>query len=145
MKNKNLLLIACLMIIGLSSCKITSIGTSKVNIDFEMGRGDMEVTEQKTAEGKATKLFGFWTIAKKTYGTINSSGFAEMPSPVPFIGASVSGTSQLIAMYNLKKANSGYDFILYPSFEYTYRKILFGIVRKENSKVTARMGRLKVN
>ncbi|MCI5057328.1 MAG: hypothetical protein MRY83_14530 [Flavobacteriales bacterium] len=139
---KRILYISSIIVL-MSSCKMTSIGTSKVNIDFQMGRPDMEVSAQKTAEGKVTKLFGFWTLSKKTYGMVTNNGFAEMPTPVPFIGASVSGKSQFIAMYNLKKSNPGYDFILYPSFEYTYRKILFGIVRKENATITARLGRLK--
>jgi hypothetical protein len=150
MKIKNLLfnLIAGgTLALSITSCNYTGAGISHPNVMYELGRNDMEISEQKSAEATSVKIIGidFQRLFKKESASVSNLGYVGMDqsSPIPIVGSYIAPTTvQNYALYNLISGEAGYDFVLYPRFEENTKGIPF-IFTTTKSKVTAKLGKLK--
>ncbi|MCI5055786.1 MAG: hypothetical protein MRY83_06735 [Flavobacteriales bacterium] len=150
MKIKNLLfniVAGSTLALSISSCNYTGMGISHPNVMYELGRNDMEVSDQKSAEASQTKIIGidFARLFKAESASISSLGYVgiDQTSSIPIVGSYITPTTvQNYALYNLISGEQGYDFVLYPRFEENTKGIPF-IFTTTKSKVTAKLGKLK--
>ncbi len=129
----------------LHSCSASTRGISKQNIWYELGRNDMDVSEQKTATAEQTKILciDFDRLFNKESGNFNASGYAGVDGAIPIVGSFINPTTvQNYALYNLLSQEPSWDFVVYPRFEQTSSGIPFFFM-KTTAKVTARLGKIK--
>lgn len=145
MKLKNLFLVG-LAAFSLTACSYNSSGIHRNNVQYELGRNDMEFSERKSASASQTKIIGidFGRLFKAESSVFNSAGYTVAEGGIPIVGSFVNPTQvQNYALYNLlSKEGDGYDFILYPKFTEKSSGIPFIFV-KTTATVEARMGKIK--
>ena len=130
----------------LSSCssKLAGIHSSRI-IHYELGRNDMDISDQMTASAEAMTILCIdWArLFKKESGSMNSSGYGGVvEGGIPILGAFMNPTKvQNYALYNLIAKDSQYDFVVYPRF--TQESNGFPCFCKTKATVTARLGKLK--
>lgn len=145
---KKLAILFCVILLAAlyTGCRTAGNAIASQNILYEFGRNDMEVSDQKSAEASATKIFGidFARLFNKESGNFNSQGYAGVVAgQIPVIGVIMNPTKvQNYALFNLLKGEPTYDFVLYPRFEQETKGIPF-LFTTTKSKVTARLGKIK--
>jgi hypothetical protein len=149
--------IICLIAITtFASCSTVSRSMKEPNARVELTKNDFELSKQVSATATATKILNIdWSrLRTKTSGKVESQangGVAPLPLPIdianlPIIGNVLFDKTSGYALYELMKANEGYDVIFYPQYEITVSKPILGIglfKTVTTAKVTARLGKLK--
>lgn len=134
------------IVIGfLSSCTSLHQTMKEPNVFVELEKNDFELSDQVTGEATSNEfLFIDWSRLFNVESASTSGGAGISVSSIPVIGGFVSSKAQGYALYELMKANPGYDVVFYPQFETIVEKpIGIGLIKTTKVKVTARLGKLK--
>lgn len=122
---------------------------SNAHVNFE--KSDFQYSEKVTADAVTVKIIGIdWArIFSSKSGSIDN-GAPIMPSPasLPIVGGLITDNTQGYALYELFKANPGYDAVFYPNYKTSITKPFLGlgfILKVTKVEATARLGKLKVN
>ena len=133
-------LIVMVALVGLSSCKTSSLGIKPSYTYIELGKEDIETSARLTAEAQSMRILGidFTRIFQREGAGFSSVGMA------PFVvGGPLNYTKyQAYALHKLLLENPDYDMIMYPRFEHKKFTIL-GLYTVHDVKVSAKLGKLK--
>jgi hypothetical protein len=134
----------------ISSCTTINRTMREPNTRVDMVVNDFDLSPQIAAEASCTRIFGIDFERLFTKKTGRSDGAASLftAANVPVIGNLLQGyvldQTTNYAMYNLMKANPGYDVIFFPQVEKkVIRPLVVPIITITNVDVTARLGKLK--
>lgn len=139
------------LVIGfLSSCTSVNQSMKQANTRVEFNKADFELSGQVTGEATETKVIAIdwerlFNTESGSVGSTSSSLGIDLSS-IPVVGGIVSTKAQGYALYELMKANPGYDVVFYPQFETVVERPVIGIgffTTITKVKVTARLGKLK--
>lgn len=148
MKYFSIKLLAPVLLLALTLSSCTSINKSmkepftRVELQLE----DFELSDQVSAEASSTRILGidFSRLFTVRTGTIESQQVGFTIANIPVVGNIVADPTANYALYELMKANPGYDVVFYPSYESkVVRPLGIGIISKSTVKVTARLGKMK--
>jgi hypothetical protein len=131
-----------------TGCTSVNKSMREPNARVEFNKSDFEFSEQLTATATSTTIFNIdWQrIFNQETGTV------ESPSMVPFslveipvIGTMVFDPTANYALWELMKANPGYDVVFYPQFLIKVEKPLgIGFIYKQTTvTTTARLAKIK--
>jgi len=142
-----------LLIIGLSafvsSCTSVNKAMREPNSRVEFKKDDFTFSGQLSAEATSTKILGidFKRLFNVQTGTVNQDGMMALPiniASIPVIGNLAFDKTGNYALYELMKANQGYDVVFYPQYETTVKRpIGLGIYKITTVKVTAKLAKIK--
>lgn len=138
-KNKTQIMkkIILLVILGIlvTSCSTLTSSIKNPSNYIEFTKNDFEYTKQVSSSSSVDFLFGFSLTNTRKKGKFSRGTTA-------IVGFSLSKLSKAenMAIYDLLKANPGYDVVLYPKFD---TKMSGFILTKAEVKVTARLAKLK--
>jgi hypothetical protein len=142
--------IFCALIISslfFSSCTTLNRTIKEPNVRVELQKSDFSLSEQVSAEAKATKILGidFERLFTKKTATSEGSSSGISLATLPVVGNVLSDKTANYALYELLEANKGYDVIFYPQYETKVVKPFLGIgfiMKTTTVKTTARLGKL---
>ena len=148
MKYLSIKAIAPVLLLALTITSCTSINKSMKEpfTRVELQMEDFELSGQVTAEANSTRILGidFSRLFTVRTGTIESQAVGFTIANIPVVGNIVMDPTANYALYELMKANPGYDVIFYPQYESkVVRPLGIGIFSTSTVKVTARLGKLK--
>lgn len=142
---RNFLFGILLIVVGLSSCSSTSRMATATLPEVHLDIDDLEITEPVWAE--STSVFVFSINWKRLFNSGLGDFIPNVYGIVPVKEVDCTNKAMRYSLYNLMKANPGYDMVMYPQFVIKKRKPFLGlgfIYQKIYVKVTARMARLKL-
>lgn len=123
-----------------TSCTYNSRGMSDSNARLQLEKSDITISETVSASAKETVILGIdWSrLFKREVGEVRGRGAVLA---LPIIGVTPGSRVEGYATYNLLKANSDYDAVLYPQFEGKTKGLPF-LFQKTNVTVKAKMVRV---
>jgi hypothetical protein len=148
-KIKSIIVLACTILIGASSCtslsKTIPEPTSRVNFTAS----DFALSEQVSGIAQTVKVLGIdWSrLFKKEEASVGSGASISLAS-VPVIGGVVADKTVNYALYSMLLANPGYDVVFYPNYTTKVQRPFLGlgfIYSKTTVKANGRLGKLKSN
>tara|TARA_B100000674_G_C37780870_1_gene887113 strand:+ start:561 stop:1010 length:450 start_codon:yes stop_codon:yes gene_type:complete len=136
-----------LVIVLSTACTSLNHSMKEANTRVELRKNDFTLSDQVTGEATETTVFGFdfERLFNSKSGSISNPSAAINASSIPVIGAVLESKAEAYALYELMKANPGYDVVFYPQFETKVIKpvIGFGLLTTITTvKVKARLGKL---
>ncbi|HET8860828.1 hypothetical protein [Marivirga sp.] len=143
---------------------ILSVGCTSINktmkqpntlVRFE--KQDFEFSEQLTADATTTRILNidFERLLNKEGATIENEisqggpldqAAYKLISSLPVYGTLLNDPTASYALYNLMKANEGYDVIFYPQYEVKVKRPILGlgfILKITDVKVNAKLAKIK--
>jgi hypothetical protein len=134
----------------LSSCTTMNQSMKEANTRVNLNKSDFTLSDQVSAEASSTKILGidFKRLFTKKTGVVTSGGSAGISlASIPVVGGLMVDQTTNYALYELMKANPGYDVVFYPQYETTIVRPFLGIgfiTKITKVKATARLGKLKL-
>ncbi len=125
------------IIVTLTSCSTMHRSMQESNTRLNLTKNDFTLSDQVSGEASTTKIImiDFARLFKSQTGTVGGD------FSIPIIGGFISDKTSSYALYELMKANPGYDVVIYPQFEVKSNSFLF-FFSKTTVKATARLGKL---
>jgi hypothetical protein len=148
MKLKFLLQLTSVLLIGiLSSCTTMNHSMREPNTRVDFQKEDFTLSEQVSAQASSTKIIGidFARIFTSKTGTLGGGAIGISLASIPVLGNYAFDRTTNYSLYELMKANPGYDVVFYPQYETKIVKPILGIgfiTKKTTVKTTARLGKL---
>jgi hypothetical protein len=143
----NIIMLVAVMA-AFSNCTTYTHGMREPNTRLNLNKSDFSLSDQVSAKAKSVTVLGIdWGrfFTKKT-GSVDADGSSSISwANIPVIGNIISDRTANYALYDLMKANPGYDVVFYPQYESKVFKPALGIgflVRISNVTTTARLGKL---
>lgn len=127
----------------LASCRSANTVMREPNTRLNLEKKDFTLSDQVTGEATSTQILciNFSRLFKNSSGSITKDGASSFAS---VYGSMTCDPTASYALYNLMKANPGYDVVFYPQYEKTVTSpigICF-LFKKTTVKTTARLGKL---
>jgi hypothetical protein len=119
------------------------------NARVEFEKGDFEFSPQLTATATSNMIFNIdWQrIFKQETGSVDGASLAPIDlALIPVVGTMVGNRTANYALYELMKANPGYDVVFYPQFLIKTEKPVLGIgfiYKTTTVTTTARLARIR--
>ena len=113
------------------------------NTKVTFDKKDFTFSDQVTAEATSVQILGFdFSHCKRGTAGVQNDGRSGFSMHV--MGYMMCSPAASYAIYNMMKANAGYDVVFYPQFETTtVRPLGLGCLYKKTTvKTTARLGKL---
>lgn len=144
--SKTLMLIA--VIAAFSSCTTLNQSMREPNTKVNLTKNDFTLSEQVSGEATSVKILGIdWErLFMQKEGKINGSSATISAASIPVIGNYIADKTSNYALYELMKANPGYDVVFYPQYETKTVKPILGIgilTTITTVKTKAKLGKLK--
>jgi hypothetical protein len=138
------------LMLGMTACTSTHRSMREPNVRVDLTKADFTLSDQVSGEASSTRIFmiDFSRLFNKTTGAIDNPAAAQaLPinlAAIPVIGTALLDPTSNYALYEMMKANPGYDVVFYPQYETKVnRPIGIGfIVKTTTVKATARLGKL---
>jgi hypothetical protein len=135
------------IVASLTSCSTMSRTMREPNARLNFTKSDFTLSDQVSAEAKSTKILmiDFARIFKQESGSIEGPSAAISAASIPVIGSLMGDKTSSYALFELMKANPGYDVVFYPQYETTCKRPILGlgfIFKTTTVKTTARLGKL---
>ena len=133
-------------VLFLTSCSTINHSMKEPNSHLNLNKSDFTLSNQVSAEATTVKVFGVdWNrLTSKKTGSIEGSS-APLLASIPVVGNMMTDRTSNYALYELMKSNPGYDVVIYPQYEISNQKPVFGIgflTKVTTVKTTARLGKL---
>lgn len=134
-------------LIFLASCTTLNQSIREPNTRVELTKNDFTLSEQVSSTATSTKIIGidFARIFTKKTGEIDGELTWVSLASIPVIGDLTYDRTANYSLYELMKANPGYDVVFYPQYETKIVRPFLGIgliTKKTTVKTTARLGKL---
>jgi hypothetical protein len=139
------------LIAAFSSCTTINHSMRHPNTLVNLNKSDFTLSEQVTAEATCTKIFSidFERLFTKRTGVVEGGGMGLAASGIslamiPVIGNLITDRTANYSLFNMMKANPGYDVVFYPQYETKVLKPLgLGFIMSVTTvKTTARLGKM---
>jgi len=146
-KSLKAFLLTGFVLIAITSCTSINRTMREPNTKVQFYRKDFTLSEQVVGEAKTVKILyiDFKRFFTKKTGTIDGGSAAISVASIPIIGNAVADQTVNYALYELMKANPGYDVVFYPQYKTKIIRPILGLgflTKITTAKVTARLGRL---
>lgn len=143
-----LLFILVGLMVGFSSCTSTMKTMKEPNVLVQMKKEDFTLSDQVKASASSTRILMIdWSRLRKQEKGDAVNGLVGINlASIPVFGSVVLDPTQNYAMFELMKANPGYDVVFFPQFETTVEKPFLGLgflYKKTTVTATARLGKMK--
>jgi hypothetical protein len=143
-------LLGMMLMFGMTACTTTHRSMREPNVRVDLTKSDFSLSDQVTGEASSTRILtiDFSRLFNKTTGAINNPAAVQsLPinlAMIPVIGSALVDPTANYALYEMMKANPGYDVVFYPQYETkVVRPIGIGLILKTTTvKATARLGKL---
>lgn len=127
----------------LAGCTSANLVMREPNTRLNLEKTDFTLSDQVSGEATSTQILciNFARIFRNSSGAVNKDGAGCFAS---VYGSMYCDPTASYALYNLLKANPGYDVVFYPQYETTVKSpigICF-LFKKTTVKTTARLGKL---
>ncbi len=147
-KTQTLVLIAIAGFLMMTGCTTVHKSMREPNARVEFTKSDFTFSEQVSATATSTMILTIdWTrLFKKETGAVEGGSLGINLSMIPVVGGVVADKTSNYALYELMKANPGYDVVFYPQFETKTEKPVLGlgfIMKTTTVTTTARLARIK--
>jgi hypothetical protein len=133
----------------LSSCTSVHKTMREPNARVEFEKSDFEFSQQLTASATSTMILTIdWTrIFNQETAAVEGGGMMPISlASIPVVGDVVADKTANYALYELMKANPGYDVVFYPQYTTKIEKPVLGIgfiYKTTTVTTTARLARIK--
>lgn len=134
----------------LSSCTSVHKTMREPNARVEFEKSDFEFSEQVTASATSTMILNIdWSrIFKQETAAVEGAGMIPISlASIPVVGDVVVDKTANYALYELMKANPGYDLVFYPQYTTRIEKPVLGIgfiYKTTTVTTTARLAKIKL-
>jgi hypothetical protein len=128
----------------MAGCTATRRTMKEPNVLVELEKADFTLSSQVEASASTTRILSIdWArLFKKEAGEIQSGALSFN---IPVIGSLLVDPTANYALYNLMKANEGYDVVFYPQYSTTVKAPILGLgflYKTTDVTVKARLGKL---
>lgn len=142
------LLVVFAGLIFITGCTTVNKTMREPNVRVELNKGDFTFSEQVSATATSTYILNIdWQrLFNQETGTIESSTFPISFAMIPVVGDVLIDKTANYALYELMKANPGYDVVFYPQYLTKVEKPVLGIgyiYRTTTVTATARLAKIK--
>lgn len=142
------LIVAAAGLLVMSGCSTIHKSMREPNSRVEFTKSDFTFSEQVSAKATSTTILTIdWTrLFKQETASVEGSSLSINLSMIPVVGGVVVDKTSNYALYELMKANPGYDVVFYPQFETKTEKPVLGIgfiMKTTTVTTTARLAKLK--
>lgn len=135
-------------LIFITGCTTVNKSMREPNSKVEFTKSDFTFSEQVSATATSTHILNIdWQrLFNQETGTIESSTFPISIAMIPVVGDVLMDKTANHALYELMKANPGYDVVFYPQYLTKVEKPVLGIgfiYRNTTVTATARLAKIK--